>query len=135
MSLAVKPWKVYLRMALVVGVAAGIGLVLLMNRGNSAPVWFFWLTDSTKPMNVTWLMLCTAFATLFSWWSFSFARGLWRDAKEVRAQTKADLEAIERSRRERELAERERRLDDKLKRAGEALERTESNGNTEEERS
>lgn len=135
MSLAVKPWKVYLRMALVVGVAGGIGLVLLMNRGNSAPVWFFWLTDSTKPMNVTWLMLCTAVATLFSWWSFSFARGLWRDAKEVRAQSKADLEAIERSRKERELAERERRIDDKLKRASETLEGAGLNEHVEEKRS
>ncbi len=121
MSLAVSRWKVYLRTALVVGVAGAIGLVLLMNRGNSAPVWFFGFTDSTKPMNVTWLMLWTAVATLFSWWSFSFTRGLWRDAKELRAQSKADLEAIERVRKETEFAERERRLDDKLRRASETL--------------
>lgn len=134
MNLAVTRWKVYLRTALVAGVAVGIGLILLMNRGNSAPVWFFWITDSTRPMNVTWLMLCTAVATLLSWWCFSFARGLLRDARELRQQSKAEHEALERFRMEKELTDRERRLDERHTQGTETVEAVAPQAHSEEKR-
>lgn len=115
MSLAFRQLKVYLRIALVVLIGIGVALVLFKNRAYSAGFWFFWLRDDeTQPVNVVWLMLCTAIGTLLTWWVLSIAWGLirdWRELKRLRAN--ADL-AKAQAVREAELTEREKRLQEKL---------------------
>ena len=115
MSLAIQRLKVYLRTSIVVVVVGAIGLVLFKNRANYVEVWFFGLTDESKKVNVVWLMLSTALGTLTAWRVVWFARGLWRDLREV-----GRLAAIEETtklheKRAAELDERERRIEEKLK--------------------
>jgi len=114
MSLAFRQFKVYLRVALIVLIGSGVALILFRNRGYSVRFWFFWLRDETQPVNVVWLMLCTAGGTLLSWWVVSVAWGLirdWRELKRLRAD--ADM-ARAQAQREAELTQRERRLQEKL---------------------
>ncbi len=116
MSLAIKRFKVYLRTLLVVVVVGAIGLVLFKNRSHTVAVWFFGLTHEDDPTNVVWLLLWTAGGTLTAWRVAWFARGLWRDLREV-----GRLAAIEEAtrlheKRAAELDERERRIEEKLKR-------------------
>jgi uncharacterized membrane-anchored protein len=117
MGVAFRQLRVYVRLVIVLVVALGVGLVLVQNRGNAAPVWFFGLTDAQTPVNVVWLMLCTAAGTLISWWVLSLAWGLWRDMREVKRQHAENQAKEELGRRMAALDERERRLDEKLKRA------------------
>ena len=116
MTLAIKRAKVYLRTFIVVMVVGAIVLVLFKNRANYVEVWFFGLTDESKKINVVWLLLSTALGTLTAWRVVWFARGLWRDLREV-----ARLKAIEETDREQkqrvaELEQRERRIEEQLKR-------------------
>jgi len=117
MTLAIKQVKVYLRTIVVVLVVGAVGLVLFKNRANYVEVWFFGLTDESKKVNVVWLMLSTALGSLTAWRVVWFARGLWRDMREV-ARLKA-IEETEKQHKQRaaELEERERRIEEKLKRA------------------
>ena len=117
MTLALKRFKVYVRSTLIVVVAVAIGLVLLNNRDNVVSFWFFGLTDESRPLNVIWLMLCTAAGTLVSWWVFSFGWGLWRDMREVKRQQTMDEVAKGLAKRQAEMDERDRRIDEKLERA------------------
>jgi len=117
MTLAIKRLTVYLRTIAVALVVVAVGLVLFKNRANSVKVWFFGLTDETKKVNVVWLMLATALGTLTAWRIVWFARGLWRDVREV-----ARLKAVEESDRQQkkraaELEDRERRIEEKLNRS------------------
>ncbi len=117
MSLAWKQVKVYLRLLLVVTVAAAVGLVLFKNRANEVPVWFFGLTDPAKKLNVVWLMLLTALATITTWRALAFARGLWKDLRELhRLEETKELERRQEL-RTAELELRERQLAEKLKEA------------------
>jgi uncharacterized membrane-anchored protein len=116
-SLAIKRFKVYVRVTLIVVVAVAIGLVLFKNRDNEVSFWFFGVTEDGTQINVVWLMLCTAVGTLLSWWVFSFGWGLWRDPREVKRQQAVDRATKELAKREAELDERDRRIDQKLKRA------------------
>jgi len=117
MTIALQRFKVYLRTIAVVVVVGAVGLVLFMNRSNYVEVWFFGLTDASKKVNVVWLMLSTALGTLTAWRVVWFARGLWRDMREV-ARLKALEEADQKHKqRAAELEESERRIEDKLKRA------------------
>ncbi len=117
MSLAFKRLKVYLRLLLVLAVTGALALVLLMNRSHRVEFWFFGVTDADKPVNVVWLMLTTASATLLTWRLFIFAGGLRRDMRELK-----QLRVIEQARKEQDkrgvdLEVRERRIDEILKRA------------------
>lgn len=117
MSLAIKRLKVYHRTIAVALVVVAVGLVLFKNRANYVEVWFFGITDESKKINVVWLMLSTALGTLTAWRVVWFARGLWRDIREV-ARIKA-IEETDRQHKQRaaELEECERRIEEKLQRA------------------
>jgi len=117
MTLAIQRVEVYVRLIAVALVVGAVGLVLFKNRSNYVEVWFFGLTDETKKVNVVWLLLSTALGTLTAWRVVWFARGLWRDMREV-ARLKAIEEADQKHKhRAVELEERERRIEEKLKRA------------------
>jgi len=117
MTLAIKQLKVYLRTFAVALVVGAVGLVLFENRSNKVAFWFFGLTHEDKPTNVVWLMLWTAGGTLTAWRVVWFARGLWRDMREV-ARLKA-IEETDKQQKQRaaELEQRERRIEEQLKRA------------------
>jgi hypothetical protein len=117
MRLAYRRLKVYVRLGLVLVVAVAVVTVLAKNRSNMVPVWFFGLTDSTQPINVVWLMLWTAVASLVTWWVFRLTWSLWRDMRELRridaaAQAEKDLE-----RRRQEVEQRERRAEGMARRS------------------
>ena len=117
MSLAFKRFKVYLRTLLSALVVVVVGLVLFKNRNHEVAVWFFWLTDPDETVNVVWVMLCTALATLVSWWVVSRGVTLLREVREVRRLQLAKASDERQKARAAELDERERRLDEKLERA------------------
>jgi len=116
-SLAFDRIRVYVRLALVFAAVGAIVLVLFMNRNHNVTVWCFWITDQDKPVNVVWLMLGTAAATLVSWWALSFGWGLWRDMRKVQRETVQQEAEKTWQKRAADLGERERRIDAKLKEA------------------
>ena len=99
------------------GIIAVGGLTMVQNRGNEVPFWFFWLRDPSRPVNVVWLIVCTAVATLIVRWALVRGLRLWRDLREL--QRLRTLEGASKKLNERAatLDERERRIDDKLHRA------------------
>ncbi len=114
MRLVMKRFGVYARLTAIIALAMVIGLVILQNRNNTVTVWFFATYDS---INVLWLMLVTAVASVVSWWMLTASLGLWRD---MRALHQADILAEqerERSEREQKLKETEDRIDRKLSEA------------------
>lgn len=122
MSLAFKQFRVYFRSAIVLLVAAAVALILIKNRGNEAHVWFFGLTDADRPINVVWLIVCTAGGALVTWWTLWVAWRLMRDLREVkrlRASRDAELRlrereaAVEKREREAAVETREREVGDR----------------------
>ncbi len=117
MSVVFKQLRVYLRGSLIALVSVAIGIALFENRANSVSFWFFGLTDPNKSVNVLWLILWTAVATLGSWWTFSLGWGVWTDMREIKRLQKISHAAQELDQREVELEQRERRVDLKLHQA------------------
>jgi len=117
MNLAIKRAKVYLRVSIVAAVVGAFGLILFKNRSNEVTVWFFGLTDTSKPINVVWLILSTVAATRAAIWVLSVGKGLWSDVLELRRQKAAELEAEKQRQRVAQLEEREKRLTEKVDRA------------------
>ena len=116
MTLAIKRAKVYLRTFIVVLVVGAIVLVLFKNRANYVEIWFFGLTDESKKVNVVWLLLSTALGTLTAWRVVWFARGLWRDLREITRSAAIEEATKLHEKRAAELDERERRIEEQLKR-------------------
>ena len=114
MSVAFKQIRVYLRVGVVLMVALAVGLVLFQNRNHRVVFWFFWLTDTEKPINVIYLMVFTAVGALASWWALLLARGIWRDWRELARTRDTDRASNWLKQREANLDERERRLDEKV---------------------
>lgn len=113
-SVAFRQLRVYVRLAVIVLVALAIGLVLFKNRAHRVEFWFFGLTDTARPINVIFLMVCTAAGTLATWWTLRLARGIWRDLREVERARDIDQANRVLHKRATELEERERRIDAKL---------------------
>lgn len=108
MSLAFQQIKVYVRLAAVLFVAVAIAIVLFMNRRNEVSVWFFWLTDESRKINVVWLLLTTASATLLCARVLWVGRTLYGDMKRLRASEQEKKKAEDLRRREEAVARRER---------------------------
>ncbi|MGD2111275.1 MAG: hypothetical protein PVI86_18000 [Phycisphaerae bacterium] len=117
MSVAFKQFRVYVRGAIVVAVALAIVLVLVKNRNHAVRFWFFGLTDDTQPLNVVWLLLCTAAATLITWWVTALGWRLVRDVRELKRERAVKEAAATLDKRTAALNEQEKRIDDKLRRA------------------
>jgi len=116
MTLALKRIKVYLKFLAILAVVAIILTVVVMNRNNTATVWFFWI-DDTQPVNVLWLILITAISSIAGWWGLHKVFGIMREVREVRRQAEVERRLAEQRRLAEELAERERRIDEKVKRS------------------
>jgi hypothetical protein len=114
MSIALKQFRLYFRVTVILAVALAVGLLLFNNRDHKVVFWFFGLTDSKTPTNVVVLIAYTALLTLASWWTLSLARGLWRDLRAVERARDASQAGKILEQRAAELDERERRVDDKV---------------------
>ncbi len=114
MSLAWKRFKLHVRGFVVATVAVATALMLFMNGDHRVSLWCFGLTDPARQINVIWIVLGTAAATLMV---REVVRIAWRLRKDFRELQKLDEEAearLQQGRRAAELDERERRLDQKL---------------------
>ena len=89
--------------------------MLFKNRNNGAHVWFFGLTDSTKPMNVVWLLGFTASTTLIVARIFWFMRGMFRDMRDLKHKEEATRAAKEQLQREAQLKDRMHRVEEQLR--------------------
>ena len=118
MSVAFKQVKVYARLGLVLTVIAAVGSVLMSNRNHRVSVWFFGLTDSTRPINVVWLMLWTAGGTLVTWWVLSLGWGIRRDMRDIKRWRGINAATKNLDQRAVELEKKEQRIDEKLQRGG-----------------
>ena len=115
MNLALKRMKVYLQLVVFVALVGLVMLVLFKNRNNGAHVWFFGLTDSTKPMNVVWLLGFTASTTLIVARIFWFMRGMFRDMRDLKHKEEATRAAKEQLQREAQLKDRMHRVEEQLR--------------------
>ncbi|MCP4247547.1 MAG: hypothetical protein GY778_10905 [bacterium] len=117
MALALKQFKVYTKVVLVLAVAVAVAAVLLQNRTHRVPVWFFGLTDPTEEINVVWLILCSAVGAIVAWTVLRATLGVVKDMREV-ARAK-EAQALDRSQQElaAKLKEQERRIDEKISKA------------------
>lgn len=116
MSLVWKRFTVYARILLVLALAVAINLVLAENRANAVSFWFFGWTDVNRPINVVWLMLYTAAATLVVRWTLLLGWGLWRDMREIQRLQEVQNIALSQQKRMTDLEARQRQLDETAKR-------------------
>ena len=114
MSLVMKRIKVYAKLSLMVATALIVLLVIFKNRHNVVTIWFF---KQYEAVNVLWLMLCTAVATVLSWWVVFATVGVWRDMRDVNAADQKKRRDEDFQKRQEELVETEKRIDKKLKEA------------------
>ena len=114
MALALKHVKVYLKLIAIVAFIVMALLVVLMNRDNTADIWFF---GRSPDVNVLWLIAVTSGASILGWWAVSKVFRVVRELREVRRLRRNELQADEQRRLARELAEREKRIDEKIRRS------------------
>ncbi len=117
MRLAWKQLKLYSRLTLIALVFLAVGAVLWNNRNHQVSVWFFWLIDESLPVNVLWLMLCTAGGTLLAYWTLSLLWGLRRDLQKAAREAALQERENQQQERAKALQEQEQRIDAKLKQA------------------
>ena len=117
MSLAFRRIKVYSRLTLIVLVVLAVGAVFWRNRDHSAKFWFFWLIDEQQPINVLWLMLCTAVGALLAYGLLSTVWGLRKEMKKLAQDTELRERERQQAERAKTLQEQEQRIDAKLKKA------------------
>ena len=117
MKLAIQQLKVYVRAALVVVAVVAVGLFLFKNRTHTVSVWFFGVTDPTRPINVVWLITFTAVGSLVMRWVLVMGWRLWRSLSELKRLRALEGASKILDDRAVELEERERRIDEKVQRA------------------
>ncbi len=115
MNLALRRVKVYAQVAFVSLLVCTIAWVLFKNRKNTVAFWFFGFTDPANKYNIVWVLAWTASGTLAVARVFWFARGLWRNFRELRqAEQVADAREAQQQ-RATDLEDKQRELDEKLK--------------------
>ena len=114
MTLALKRLKAYGKLVAIIAVVAIVLLVVLMNRDNTADVWFF---GRYQDVNVVWLILVTSASSIGGWWAVRKTVMVIRDVRAVRRQRKQEVREQEQRRLAEELAQREKRIDEKIRRS------------------
>ena len=112
MNLAFRALKVYLRLAIVAILVAGVALVFYMNRANEVRFWFFWVRDESQPVNVVWLMIGTGAGAVAGCWTLVLAWRVFRDWRELSRLREVEAREKVYRTREAELDARERRLEE-----------------------
>ncbi|MHC4442111.1 MAG: hypothetical protein ACYTF1_07725 [Planctomycetota bacterium] len=85
-----------------------------MNRHHKADIWFF---RSYQQVNVLWLILVTAVASVLGWWVVSKIISVVREVRQLRRSAKREKQLDEQRRMADQLAEREKRIDEKVSRS------------------
>jgi len=114
MTLALKRVKVYLKLIATCTVVVIVLLVVLMNRSNTADVWFF---GRYRDVNVVWLIAVTSVSSVLGWWGVRRVFRVVRELREVRRARRKELQLDEQRRLADELAEREKKIDEKIRRS------------------
>jgi low affinity Fe/Cu permease len=114
MNLALRRAKVYAQVALVALLVCTIAWVLFKNRKNEVAFWFFGLTDPAAKYNVVWVLVWTASTTLAVARIFWFARGLWRNVRDLRRAERVVAATEAQKKRATDLENRQREIDEKL---------------------
>ena len=114
MALALRRIKVYCKLALIGAVLIVVLLTVLFNRNNNADVWFF---RNYERINVLYLILVTAIATIVLFWITTRIRGVLREVRQLRKDRQAAEQLAEHRKLAEELADREKRIDEKLRRS------------------
>ena len=104
MSLALKRVQVYLKLFAILAVIAVILLIVLENQDNKANIWFF---ATYEQVNVLWLILVTAAASIASWWIVLKVFGTVRGLRALWQARQDQQRTEEQQRLARDLAERE----------------------------
>jgi len=114
MALALKRFKVYLKL-IAISVAVAIGLlVVLKNLKRTADVWFF---HEYKEVCVLWLILVTSVLSIAGWWGVRKVIGVLRDFRDLRRAQETQRQVDEQRRLAEDLAQREKRIDQKVRRS------------------
>ena len=92
MGLALKRFKVYLRLGAIIVVVLIALLIIFMNRNHKADIWFF---GYYPQINVIWLILVTAVVSVIGWWVVSKIIQVIREVRQVRRS--ANGEAVGRA--------------------------------------
>ena len=114
MSLALRQIKVYTKFVALLIVALAVGAVLFKNRHNTVVVWFFGIVDSDQPVNVVWLLLCTAVGSIVCWSALRMGLSLIKDTREVQRQRQARQREKSQQELAQRLREQEKRIDEKI---------------------
>ncbi len=114
MGLALRQFKVYLKLGSIVVGAVLILLIVLMNRRNTADIWVF---KTYEDVNVLLLILVTAVASVISWWAVRKIFRIIRELREVQRLKQSQVQLDEQRRLAQELADREKRIDEKVRRS------------------
>lgn len=114
MALALKQLKVYLKLITIIVAVVMALLVVLMNSGRTADVWFF---HEYSDIPVLWLILVTAVLAIVGWWGICKVIGVLRDLRDLRRTQAAQQQVDEQRRLAEEIAQREKRIDEKLQRS------------------
>ncbi len=117
MSLAFKKAKVYTKSVLFVAVAVAVAAILIMNRGNTVSVWFFWLVEKDTQVNVVWLLLWTAVGSIISWQVVLATWSLIKETRELKQQEELKEREASQKSRAKSLDDQERRIDQKIARS------------------
>jgi hypothetical protein len=114
MTLALKRFKVYVKLFAIVAVVASSLLIVLMNQDNKAKIWFF---KDYEQVNVLWLILITAILSIASWWIVAKIFATIRELRHLQHAQANQQQMAEQRRLAQEMAEREKRIDEKLRRS------------------
>ncbi len=120
MGLALRRIKVYGKLTLIGVIAVLVLVVVFKNSSSTVDVWFF---KTYEKINVLYLILITAVASIALFWIFTRIWGVLREVRELKKERQEAERLAAQKKLADELAEREKRIDEKLRRSITAEER------------
>ena len=112
MSLAFKKLRVYARLSLMGAVALLVILVLIRNRNHQVTVWFFY---EFQEINVVWLLVVTALASILGAWIIRGFFGVMGEVSRIKREQELARTTRQHEELARNLSEQEKRIDAKIK--------------------
>lgn len=114
MSLAFRTIRVYFKLGVVGAIIVCTALVVLFNWNKEADVWFF---HTFEKINVLYLILVTAIASISSFWIINRVRGVVHDVRALKKERRDAQTLAEQRKLAADMADREKRIDEKLNRS------------------
>jgi type VI protein secretion system component VasK len=112
MGLAFQQIKTYAKIFVLFAIALAVSLVVVMNIGNTAKVWFF---GTYEQINVLWLMLTSGATAVVLVWVLRRVHMVVRDLRDLRHKKDVEAKLAEQRKLAEEVRQREERIDAKLK--------------------